>query len=113
MLNIIDETLDCGTTTFPIHAELKCYANLAYDISISTGVTLIVRIPDPSSGQLAYYFQGNMGSFESWKTSNIYMRTTGDIVATFVFDAFAKISFTTGQIELFGMKPSHRVSDEY
>ncbi|KAH8812331.1 family 18 glycosyl hydrolase [Xylogone sp. PMI_703] len=83
-LDIVDENLDCGVT----HATLNSYANLQYQMSVSTGVAII----------------GTLGDWESWKQSNIYFRTTGDVKATFVFDAFARITLTTGQIELFGLQ---------
>jgi len=45
-----------------------------------------------------------LGNWESFSESHILFRNSGDIKASFNFDALATLSFNTGQVELFGKR---------
>ncbi|KAK6341165.1 hypothetical protein TWF696_008251 [Orbilia brochopaga] len=72
-----------------VETEMKfnMYADLDMQVTASVVLTLI----------------GNLGDLRSFDESHIRFRCAGDITATFHVDAFGRVSFNTGQYELFSL----------
>ncbi|KAG4436704.1 hypothetical protein IFR05_007818 [Cadophora sp. M221] len=64
----------------------RSYADLMIHAEASTGFTAI----------------GTLSNLRSFDQSHVWFRSKGRVDASLVFEAFAKLSFHTGQVELFG-----------
>ncbi|KAK3360720.1 family 18 glycosyl hydrolase [Lasiosphaeria hispida] len=78
----------CQLGGFPTQMYLKMWAEINYDVEAVAMLNLI----------------GDFGDLNSWKESHVHFRTRGDVEASLNFLAFAKISFNSDEIELFGME---------
>ncbi|KAK8091452.1 hypothetical protein PG997_001813 [Apiospora hydei] len=86
---IFNEHLSCKLANIPYTAYFAVWADLSVDIKTSAILTVIGKLSDPSSFQ---------------KKTGILFRNEGSIQAGLHLEAQAKLSFSTGQIELFGME---------
>jgi len=81
----------------------QVYADLNIDVSTSIGLTLIVRhLTTLFSPESQLIDQGTLGNLESFSESHVFFRSFGNVDASFVMSALAQLTFTTGQVELFG-----------
>ncbi|KAK0710667.1 hypothetical protein B0H67DRAFT_516214 [Lasiosphaeris hirsuta] len=78
----------CQFNGFPTQMYLKMWAEIDYEVEAVAMLNLI----------------GDFGDLNSWKESHMHFRTKGDVEASLNFLAFAKISFNSDEIELFGME---------
>lgn len=84
---LFKQNLDCkpygiDEMFFEAYADLNIHANLA------TGLTLI----------------GTLGNLQDFSQHAVWFRSAGKVDVELVFRAFAKMSFHTGQVELFGVQ---------
>ncbi|KAF2733512.1 hypothetical protein EJ04DRAFT_468282 [Polyplosphaeria fusca] len=86
-VKIFDQDLKCPQ--FPEWVDdlyFRSWAKLTVDIQTAAGVTVI----------------GNLGNLKSFDESSAWFHTSGSIDASLNFEAMGKMSFHTGQVELFG-----------
>ncbi|KAM7204861.1 family 18 glycosyl hydrolase [Rhypophila sp. PSN 637] len=78
----------CQLGGYPTEMYLKMWAEIDYEVEAVAMLNLI----------------GDFGDLNSWKESHVHFRTKGDVEASLNVLAFAKISFNSDEIELFGME---------
>jgi chitinase len=86
-VTLFDENLKCPQ--FPEWVEdlyFRAKAKLTVDIQTAAGVTVI----------------GKLGDLKSFDESSAWFHTQGSIEAALTFEAMGKLSFHTGQMEVFG-----------
>ncbi|KAJ6287495.1 hypothetical protein J3E71DRAFT_358329 [Bipolaris maydis] len=84
-IKIFEETLkDCAEWADDLY--FKSWVEMDLDVQTAAGVTVI----------------GKLGNLESFEESSAWFRTEGQVTAQLKFEAFGKVSFHTGNVELFG-----------
>ncbi|RYN58904.1 hypothetical protein AA0114_g1804 [Alternaria tenuissima] len=84
-IKIFEETLtDCAEWADDLY--FKSWVEMDLDVQTAGGVTVI----------------GKLGNLESFEESSAWFRTEGQVTAQLKFEAFGKVSFHTGDVELFG-----------
>ncbi|KAI0141566.1 hypothetical protein GGR57DRAFT_487122 [Xylariaceae sp. FL1272] len=81
-----DHNVQCTWAGLPVFGYLATYADLNVNVQTSAQLTLI----------------GKLNNLKSFQESHLLARSKGNIEAKLVFDAFGKISFSTGRIQVFG-----------
>ncbi|KAI1281725.1 carbohydrate-binding module family 18 [Xylaria sp. FL0933] len=81
-----DDRIDCSFGGLPVQGYFAAYADLNVNVQTSAQLTLI----------------GKLNNLRSFQESHLLTRSKGNIDAMLVFDAFGKISFSTGRLEIFG-----------
>ncbi|KAI0806563.1 carbohydrate-binding module family 18 [Xylaria sp. FL0064] len=81
-----DDRIDCSFGGLPVQGYFAAYADLNVNVQTSAQLTLI----------------GKLNNLRSFQESHLLARSKGNIDAMLVFDAFGKISFSTGRLEIFG-----------
>ncbi|KAH9211348.1 glycosyl hydrolases family 18-domain-containing protein, partial [Leptodontidium sp. 2 PMI_412] len=80
---LIDQEIDCLD---PLKMHFEAHAILTLDVKASAGVTMI----------------GTLGNLQSFFQSHVWFRSKGNIDVELKFSALARMSFHTGEVELFG-----------
>ncbi|KAI3338994.1 carbohydrate-binding module family 18 [Ustulina deusta] len=81
-----DDRIDCSFGGLPVQGYFAAYADLNVNVQTSAQLTLI----------------GKLNNLQSFQESHLLARSKGNIDAMLVFDAFGKVSFSTGRLEIFG-----------
>ncbi|OAL43395.1 hypothetical protein IQ07DRAFT_593170 [Pyrenochaeta sp. DS3sAY3a] len=85
-VKLIDQNLNCGEYGWLDDLYFRSWVELDVDIKAAGGVTVI----------------GKLGNLKSFDQSSAWFRCEGSVKSSIHFEAFGKVSFHTGDIELFG-----------
>jgi chitinase len=85
-VQLIEQNLDCPEYGWLEDLYFRSWVDLEVDIKVAGGVTVI----------------GKLGNLKSFDQSSAWFRSEGSVKAAPKLEAFGKVSFHTGDIELFG-----------
>jgi chitinase len=85
---LLDEQYSCDFSGVQVDAKLNVQAQANVQVDTSFGLTIITTLAFPPDLSNSY----------------LYFKNSGSVSALFTIDALASASFTTGDIELFGLE---------